>query len=224
MKIVLVKPVLVLLCLYLLTGGIAALAEPAPAPIYGDVNGDGIVDVEDLLEIIDIIFEVTVMPDLPPGEPVYGDVNGDGVVDVQDLLEVIDVIFEIVEEEVTFEFLQPIFSRNNEDLGGLTIAKSRQEVYDYFSGYPHLQNAIDERYDEAYFSENYILMWHLFYNPSYKIDRITAKGTQLCVYSTCYDYEPPWTVQTTKLFELKRGKIENIDTFKIYIEYDYPPI
>ncbi|MDP7006568.1 MAG: GC-type dockerin domain-anchored protein, partial [Phycisphaerales bacterium] len=46
----------------------------------GDINGDGNVDVSDLLTVIDQLG----LTDSP------ADVNGDGVVDVSDLLAIVD--------------------------------------------------------------------------------------------------------------------------------------
>jgi hypothetical protein len=51
--------------------------------VPGDVNGDGVVDVQDLVDVI-----LAWGPCDPP-EDCYGDLNGDGVVDVQDLVMVI---------------------------------------------------------------------------------------------------------------------------------------
>ena len=52
--------------------------------VYGDVNGDGTVDVDDLNAVINVILDVP--------HRVNGDVNGNGAVDVDDLNEVINVI------------------------------------------------------------------------------------------------------------------------------------
>jgi hypothetical protein len=49
-------------------------------PVLGDVNGDGVVNVTDLLLIMDL---------WGPCADCSADLNGDGIVDVIDLLEVI---------------------------------------------------------------------------------------------------------------------------------------
>ena len=51
------------------------------APLDGDVNGDGEVDTEDLLIVLDNLNT------MPPGDP-RADLNNDGVVDLRDLAEV----------------------------------------------------------------------------------------------------------------------------------------
>lgn len=52
--------------------------------LQGDVNGDGLVDISDVTNLIDII--------LNGGESVGGDVNGDGRVDISDATRLIDLI------------------------------------------------------------------------------------------------------------------------------------
>jgi hypothetical protein len=52
--------------------------------VPGDVDGDGIVDVNDLLAVISS-WGACLLP--PPGCP--ADLNGDNVIDVDDLLAVI---------------------------------------------------------------------------------------------------------------------------------------
>jgi len=75
----------------LLTGVTAVFGGAAPAGVLpGDVNGDGVVDVEDLLLAIDHIFEVETLAD---ERFLAADVNGDGVVDVEDLLMMVEIIF-----------------------------------------------------------------------------------------------------------------------------------
>jgi hypothetical protein len=56
---------------------LAQMAEP------GDVNGDGVIDVEDLLALLGAWGPCA------PGEPCPADANGDGVVNVNDLLVVL---------------------------------------------------------------------------------------------------------------------------------------
>ena len=54
--------------------------EPV-GPIPGDINGDGVVDVQDLLALFSAWG-----PCPGPPDPCPADINGDGAVDVQDLL------------------------------------------------------------------------------------------------------------------------------------------
>ncbi len=57
--------------------------------LYGDVNGDGVVDVADIAVIITVMAS---MPSEPSETFVAADVNGDGVVDVADISAVISVM------------------------------------------------------------------------------------------------------------------------------------
>ena len=56
--------------------------------VHGDVTGDGLVDVEDVNAIINIILKVKTPSDYP-GD---ANVNGEGTVDVEDVNEVINII------------------------------------------------------------------------------------------------------------------------------------
>lgn len=71
--------------LQLLTGFWAVIGEGPMTPnVPGDTNGDGVVDVDDLLNVI-----VAWGPCPPPPANCPADVNDDGVVNVDDLLMVI---------------------------------------------------------------------------------------------------------------------------------------
>jgi rhamnogalacturonan endolyase len=59
--------------------------------IPGDVNGDGKVNVGDIMAVINIMAQST--SNLPqPGEAIPGDVNGDGKVNVGDIMAVINIM------------------------------------------------------------------------------------------------------------------------------------
>jgi hypothetical protein len=60
------------------------MARIGPAALLGDVNGDGVVNVGDLLMVIS-----TWGPCPPPPAACPADLTGDGAVDVNDLLMVI---------------------------------------------------------------------------------------------------------------------------------------
>jgi hypothetical protein len=74
------KVVSVLLCtlLFLLLFSTAVIAT-----MYGDVNGDGVVDVRDVVLVEKHVLSVP--PGLNPAEQLLADVNGDGVVNVWDV-------------------------------------------------------------------------------------------------------------------------------------------
>jgi formylglycine-generating enzyme required for sulfatase activity len=64
--------------------------------VYGDVNGDGVVDGNDLNDVINIVLGKLV-PASTPTHLVNGDVNGDGVVDGIDINELINIILDKTE-------------------------------------------------------------------------------------------------------------------------------
>lgn len=57
----------------------------------GDVNGDNIIDVEDVNAVINVILKVSAA-DAYPG---VCDVNGDGIVDVEDVNAIINIILKV---------------------------------------------------------------------------------------------------------------------------------
>lgn len=57
--------------------------RPAPASKPGDLNGDGVVDVSDMLQLLNYWGEC-------PVGPCPADLNNDGVVDVSDMMEVLN--------------------------------------------------------------------------------------------------------------------------------------
>ena len=59
----------------------------APEILYGDVNGDGVVDMDDVLEMIWYYNGIT--KSLTESQKKAADVNGDGAVDMDDVLEMI---------------------------------------------------------------------------------------------------------------------------------------
>lgn len=67
-------------------------AESNEEPFLGDVNGDGILDVLDIIRIVAILLEM----DPPPTEYelLSADVNEDGIVNVQDVIQIVSMILE----------------------------------------------------------------------------------------------------------------------------------
>jgi len=57
--------------------------------MYGDANGDGVVDIDDVVALIEYIF---VQGD-PPDPSYYGDCNGDSLIDIDDVVYLISYIF-----------------------------------------------------------------------------------------------------------------------------------
>jgi len=57
----------------------------ADEAVEGDLNGDGVLDLNDLTELINIILD-------GDGTDMTGDINGDGVVDLNDLTELINMM------------------------------------------------------------------------------------------------------------------------------------
>ena len=65
-------------------GVIADNYEIEPDPVMGDLNGDEVVNIQDVILVINVIINGV----LNPG----ADINGDGVVNVQDIVLIVNII------------------------------------------------------------------------------------------------------------------------------------
>ena len=59
--------------------------------VSGDINGDNIVDVEDVNAVINIILKLKEINEYPGS----GDMNGDGIIDVEDVNAIINTILKL---------------------------------------------------------------------------------------------------------------------------------
>ena len=64
---------------------------PVTVPILGDLNDDGIVDVEDVNRMVNVILKLEESPRVA----YLADVNGDGMVDVEDVNVIINIILKL---------------------------------------------------------------------------------------------------------------------------------
>ena len=74
-------------------GGFGKCKPCCNCPNQGDINDDGVVDVFDVIELINIAFTGGNDPQDPCCPITRGDVNGDGIVDVFDVIYLIDHAF-----------------------------------------------------------------------------------------------------------------------------------
>jgi len=65
--------------------------------VYGDSNGDGILDSQDIQALLDYIFS-------GGPEPANGDINGDGEIDVSDVVALRDFLQGLAEDIVSYVF------------------------------------------------------------------------------------------------------------------------
>ena len=64
--------------------------ESVYVDVEGDLNGDGIVDIDDVNVLINIILEKPLTVEIPENQD--PDMNGDGVVDVDDVNQIINIV------------------------------------------------------------------------------------------------------------------------------------
>lgn len=77
------------LAVYRMGKNVKPHGEPGPQPLKGDVDGSGIVDVDDVNAVINLILNFDQYKDKYPG---VGDVDGSGIIDVDDVNEIINII------------------------------------------------------------------------------------------------------------------------------------
>ena len=65
--------------------------EHTSSGLLGDLNGSGIVDVEDVNAAINIILKLKTMSDYPGN----GDMDGNGMIDVEDVNAMINIILKL---------------------------------------------------------------------------------------------------------------------------------
>jgi hypothetical protein len=57
--------------------------------LYGDANGDGVIDLADVVHLINYLYRGGVIPDPPEA----GDTNCDGTVDIGDVVSLINYLY-----------------------------------------------------------------------------------------------------------------------------------
>ena len=109
-----------------------AMCMPAWSQVYGDVDGDGRVDVSDVNAAINIILELKTADDYLGN----ADLNGDEKVDVSDVSAVINVILDVdnpVEPGVTTYTVNGVsFKMVYVDGGTFTMGATEEQGSDYY--------------------------------------------------------------------------------------------
>ena len=109
-----------------------AMCMPAWSQVYGDVDGDGRVDVSDVNAAINIILELKTADDYLGN----ADLNGDEKVDVSDVNAVINVILDVdnpVEPGVTTYTVNGVsFKMVYVDGGTFTMGATEEQGSDYY--------------------------------------------------------------------------------------------
>lgn len=170
-------------------------------PLYGDVNDDGIISVDDITEVQKHLAKIS---EFSQEELTLADYNGDGkvnitdVTDIQKMLAFLDYrysheLYEVEnadfssEELTPLEFkvdkcIRPYFNISNDYLyNGICNAHLRT-MFKTYDEYNRFFKATFDEYDEKFFEENaLIFIYNHYYSGSIKdnIDNIYVKDNVL---------------------------------------------
>ena len=72
-------------------GQFQTIEEEGGSGIEGDMDGSGIIDVEDVNSMINIILKINTISDYPG----FGDMDGNGIIDVEDVNAIINIILKL---------------------------------------------------------------------------------------------------------------------------------
>lgn len=217
-------------------------------PLYGDVNDDGIISVDDITEVQK---HLAIISELSQEELTRADYNGDGkvnitdVTDIQKMLASLDYrysheLYEVenvdfLSEELTpLEFkvdkcIRPYFNISDDYLyNGICNAHLRT-IFKTYDEYNRFFKATFDEYDEKFFEENsLIFMYDHYYSGSIKdnFDNVYFKDNVL--YLELTHREPAEGEPVTndlgfwnQFIVVDKASVENVDKICIKSNLDY---
>ena len=105
----------------------------------------------------------------------------------------------------------------------LHLIKTREEMLDIYRDVPvnEFSKEIpepDNKYDEEYFSKNYIIMFSNLTTQT--IDQVLLKESKLILYRTFTDFTPPANIMYYHLVEVDNTNLEKINNLSIYSRWN----
>lgn len=174
--------------------GTDGIGETEETGITGDINGDGILSMNDTVSLQKYILGKSL---LSQDALVRADVCSDGRVNCFDVAALKKLIIEAIDSfEYTIEFDQHFdcyFELENND----AVITSSEEMAEFLETYIS-EEALSEtylaKYDEEFFEENVLLLCAMFQSCGgsvcYDIDNVEACGNTLnIIYSNTYSYD-----------------------------------
>ena len=220
----------------------------AVLPSYGDVNDDGIINVDDITEVQKYLAKIS---EFSQEELILADYNGDGkvnindVTDIQKMLAFLDYrysheLYEVEnvdfssEELTPLEFkvdkcIRPYFDISDDYLYNGICNSHLRTMFKTYDEYKRFFKATFDEYDEKFFEENsLIFMYDHYYSGSIKdnLDNIYVKDNVLYVELT--HREPaegePFTDDLgfwNQFIVVDKASVENVDKICIKSNSDY---
>lgn len=217
-------------------------------PLYGDVNNDGIISVDDITEVQKYLAKIS---EFSQEELIIADYNGDGkvnildVTDIQKMLAFIDYKYshELYEVEhadfsseklTSLEFkvdkcIRPYFNISNDYLYNGSCNAHLRTIFKTYDEYSRFFKATFDEYDKKFFEENaLIFMYDHYYSGSIKdnLDNVYFKDNVL--YLELTHKEPAEGEPVTsdlgfwnQFIVVDKASVENIDKICIKSNSDY---
>lgn len=217
-------------------------------PLYGDVNDDGIISVDDITEVQKYLAKIS---EFSQEELIIADYNGDGkvnildVTDIQKMLAFLDYKYshELYEVEnvdfsseklTSLEFkvdkcIRPYFNISNDYLYNGSCNAHLRTIFKTYDEYSRFFKATFDEYDKNFFEENaLIFMYDHYYSGSIKdnLDNVYVKDNVL--YLELTHKEPAEGEPVTsdlgfwnQFIVVDKASIENIDKICIKSNSDY---
>ena len=128
--------------------------------------------------------------------------------------------------EIEFTILEKTHIRDGHPDHGrwISLARSRSDLLtileDAYSISPESAPALNEKYNDAYFENHYIIVYSYFRWGYQSIDRILLQGDQLSLYSTQTFPSPPipWMDSTVMLIEVDNKYLGQVQSLKLHHE------
>lgn len=217
-------------------------------PLYGDVNADGVINVDDITEIQKNLSNISAFS---KEELALADYNGDGKVDILDVTDIQKMLASLdysyahelqevenadfsSEELTPLEFkadkcIRPYFDISSDYLyNGICNAHLRT-VFKSYDEYSRFFKATFDEYDEKFFEENaLIFMYDRYYSGSIKdnLDNVYIKDNVL--YLELTHREPAEGEPVTEdlgywnqFIVVDKASVENIDKICIKSNSEY---
>lgn len=227
----------------------SAISVSATAlPLYGDVNSDGIISVDDTTEIQKYLAKIT---ELSQNEINISDYNGDGIVnildvtDIQKMLASLDYkyaheLYEVEnsdfssEELTSLDFkvdkcIRPYFDISHDYLYSDTCKAHLRTIFKTYDEYSRFFKATFDEYDEEFFEENALIFMYDRYNSGSikdNLDNVYVKEKVL--YLELTHTEPAEGEPVTddlgywnQFIVVDKAIVENIDKICIKTNSDY---
>lgn len=233
------KTLMSLMLIGVLALGSVLTADAAALPMYGDVNADGEINIDDVTEISKYLADIT---DFSDEQCILADYNGDGDIDIDDAIDIQKTIasldykyshelYEVAKADFSSDELKsvefkvdkcvrPYVNISGDYLYNGACYDHLRTVFKTYDEYSRFFKATFEEYNDEFFEENAIIFMYDFYTSgSIKdvLDNVYVNDNVL--YLECTHIEPGEGEYYTddlgiwnQFIVVDKSDVENIDS------------